>query len=249
MKNLIEYTLRIADNSLILGHRLSEWCGHGPILEQDMAMTNIALDLIGQARSLYAYAAELEGGTKTEDDFAYLRDVWDFKNILLVEQPNGDFGKTVLRQFFFSAFQHLFYQKLTESNDEQLRGIAEKAVKEVTYHLRWSSEWVIRLGDGTAESHARMQQALAHLWPYSGEALIADALDNWAVTEGVGVDLDEIKPLFEEKIDTVLKQATLEKPTTTWMHKGGKTGQHTEHLGYILAEMQFLQRAYPNSTW
>jgi ring-1,2-phenylacetyl-CoA epoxidase subunit PaaC len=155
----------------------------------------------------------------------------------------------VLRQFFFSAFQHLFYQKLTESNDEQLRGIAEKAVKEVTYHLRWSSEWVIRLGDGTAESHARMQKALETLWPYSGEALIADELDNWAVTEGVGVDLAEIKPLFEEKIDAVLKQAMLEKPSSTWMHKGGKTGQHTEHLGYILAEMQFLQRAYPNSTW
>ena len=259
MKNLFDYILRMADNSLILGHRLSEWCGHGPVLEQDMAMTNIALDLIGQARNLYQYAAQIDGTGKTEDDIAYLRDVYDFKNVLLVEQPNGDFAHTIARQFFFSAFQYPFYQQLTNSKDEILRGVAEKAVKEVAYHLRWSSEWVIRLGDGTAESHNRMQKAIDNLWTYSGENLIPDALDNWAnnveernpecVGKGVGVDLNAIKMTFDETINTVLAEATLIKPVSTYMQKGGKQGQHTEYLGYILAEMQFMQRAYPNSEW
>lgn len=249
MNNLFEYTLRIADNALILGHRLSEWCGHGPFLEQDMAMTNIALDLIGQARSLYQYAAEIQNQGKTEDDIAFLRDVFDFKNVLLVEQPNGDFAHTIARQFFFSAFQLPFYQKLAHSKDEILRGVAMKAVKEVAYHLRWSSEWVIRLGDGTDESHQRMQTAIDTLWTYSGENLIADSLDNWAFTEGVGVDLDSIKNTFDETINAVLAEATLTKPNNDFMQKGGKQGRHTEYLGYILAEMQFMQRAYPNMTW
>jgi ring-1,2-phenylacetyl-CoA epoxidase subunit PaaC len=259
--NLFNYTLRIADNALILGHRLSEWCGHGPILEQDMAMTNIALDLIGQARSLYQYAAEVQNLTsgrfetsptfsaKTEDDIAYLRDVYDFKNVLLVEQPNGDFAQTIVRQFFFSAFQLPFYQKLTFSEDEILRGVSEKAVKEVAYHLRWSSEWVIRLGDGTAESHSRVQAAVEKLWTYSGENLIGDDLDNWAFSEGVGVDLKSIKNTFDETINAVLTEATLTKPTANFMQKGGKQGRHTEYLGFILAEMQFMQRAYPNMAW
>jgi ring-1,2-phenylacetyl-CoA epoxidase subunit PaaC len=275
MNNLFEYTLRIADNALILGHRLSEWCGHGPILEQDMAMTNIALDLIGQARSLYQYAAEVHNSTsstsgrietsptftlKTEDDIAYLRDVFDFKNVLLVEQPNGDFAQTIVRQFFFSAFQLPFYQKLANlpptpegrllgTHSDVLRGVAEKAVKEVAYHLRWSSEWVIRLGDGTAESHRRVQAAVDDLWTYSGENLIADDLDNWAFTEGVGVDLNSIKNTFDETINAVLAEATLTKPTTNFMQKGGKQGRHSEYLGFILAEMQFMQRAYPNMAW
>ena len=249
MKNLFDYTLRIADNALILGHRLSEWCGHGPVLEQDIAMTNIALDLIGQARSLYQYAAEVQNEGNTEDDIAYLRDVFDFKNVLLVEQPNGDFAHTIARQFLFSAFQLPFYQQLLASKDDILRGVAEKAVKEVAYHLRWSSEWVIRLGDGTAESHQRMQKAMDNLWTYSGEALIADALDNWAHTEGVGVDLKNIQNAFEETINSVLAEATLTKPINNFMQKGGKQGRHTEHLGFILAEMQFMQRAYPNSVW
>ena len=249
MDNLYNYILRIADNSLILGHRLSEWCGHGPVLEQDMAMTNIALDLIGQARNLYQLAADIQGAGKTEDDIAYLRDVFDFKNLLLVEQPNGDFAHTIVRQFFFSAFQYPFYQELRNSKDSILRGVAEKAEKEVAYHLRWSSEWMIRLGDGTEESHNRMQHAIDNLWTYSGECCIPDALDNWANSEGFGVDLTSIKIAFDETVNTVLTEATLTKPVSTYMQKGGKQGQHTEYLGYILAEMQFMQRAYPNSTW
>ncbi len=247
--NLYNYILRIADNSLILGHRLSEWCGHGPVLEQDMAMTNIALDLVGQARSLYALAAEVQNEGKTEDDLAFLRDVFDFKNLLLVEQPNGDFAYTVVRQFFFSAFQLPFYKELCHSKNEILRGVAEKAVKEVSYHLRWSSEWVIRLGDGTEESHRRIQKAVNDLWTYSGEAFMADDLDNWAVENGIGVDLNSIKPIFNKTIDDVLNEATLVKPAANFMQSGGKRGTHSEHLGFLLAEMQFLQRAYPNSKW
>ncbi len=247
--NLYNYILRIADNSLILGHRLSEWCGHGPVLEQDMAMTNIALDLVGQARSLYALAAEVQNEGKTEDDLAFLRDVFDFKNLLLVEQPNGDFAYTVVRQFFFSAFQLPFYKELCHSKNEILRGVAEKAVKEVSYHLRWSSEWVIRLGDGTEESHRRIQKAVNDLWTYSGEAFMADDLDNWAVENGIGVDLNSIKPIFNKTIDDVLNEATLVKPAANFMQSGGKQGTHSEHLGFLLAEMQFLQRAYPNSKW
>ena len=260
---LLEYTLRIADNSLILGHRLSEWCGHGPVLEQDMAMTNIALDLIGQARSLYALAAEIQGEGKTEDDLAYLRDVFDFKNVLLVEQPNGDFAHTVVRQFFFSAYQLPYYQHLSakclvaisnpqspiSNHLEILRGVAEKAIKEVSYHLRWSSEWVIRLGDGTAESHTRIQKAIDDLYPYAGEPFMTDDIDKWAITEGFGVDFDTIKPIFDKTIETVLAEATLQLPTKVYMQSGGKNGYHSEHLGYLLAEMQFLQRAYPNSVW
>ena len=249
MNHNLEYILRIADNSLILGHRLSEWCGHGPVLEQDMAMTNIALDLVGQARSLYAFAAEVQNEGKTEDDLAFLRDVFDFKNLLLVEQPNGDFAYTVVRQFFFSAFQLPFYKELCHSSNEILRGVAEKAVKEVSYHLRWSSEWVIRLGDGTEESHRRIQKAVNDLWTYSGEAFMADDLDNWAVENGIGVDLNNIEPIFDKTVDDVLNEATLLKPTKNFMQSGGKQGTHSEHLGFLLAEMQFLQRAYPNSRW
>ena len=249
MNNLFEYTLRIADNALILGHRLSELCGHGPVLEQDIAMTNIALDLIGQARSLYQYAAEVQNAGKTEDDIAYLRDVYDYKNVLLVEQPNGDFANTIVRQFFFSAFQLPFYQQLMHSKDDILRGVSEKAVKELAYHLRWSSEWLIRLGDGTTESHQRAQKAVDNLWTYSGEALIADSIDNEAFTEGYGVDLQSIKTTFDQTIKDVLAEATLTKPTDAFMQKGGKKGRHTEYLGYILVEMQFMQRAYPNMAW
>lgn len=260
MDYTVDYILRMADNSLILGHRLSEWCGHGPVLEQDMALTNMALDLVGQARNLYALAAEVQNEGKTEDDLAYLRDVFDFKNALLVEQPNGDFAYTVVRQFFFSAFQLPFLKALFNTlNDSKLnpqspthnilRGIAEKAIKEVSYHLRWSSEWVIRLGDGTTESHQRVQKAVNDLWRYSGEVLIADEIDDWAVKNGIGVDLNSIKPVFNDTIESVLKEATLKKPELTYMQKGGKKGLHTEHLGYLLAEMQFLQRAYPNSIW
>jgi ring-1,2-phenylacetyl-CoA epoxidase subunit PaaC len=247
--NLFNYTIQLADNALILGHRLSEWCGHAPILEQDIALSNMALDLIGQARSLYQYAAIVENKGKTEDDLAYLRDVWDFKNCLLVEQPNGDFAATIVRQFLFSAFLLPFYQKLTESTDETLRGIAEKAVKEVAYHLRWSSEWTIRLGDGTAESARKTQAAFNQLFPFIGELTAINELENWAHTKGVGVDLLVIKKAFNDTINNVLAEANLEKPSENWMQSGGKTGQHSEHLGYILADMQFLQRAYPGANW
>ncbi len=245
----LEYTLQIADNALILGHRLSEWCGHGPILEQDIAITNIALDLIGQARSLYQYAAEVEGKGRTEDDLAYLRIGTQFRNTLLVEQPKGNFGTTIVRQFLFDAFHFAFYQELCNSKDETLAAVAKKSLKEVTYHLRFSSEWVIRLGDGTAESHEKMQTALNDLWAYTGELFKASDADQWALENGIGVDLEVVKKFWEEKVSEILKMATLEQPADGWMQTGGKQGRHTEHLGYILAEMQYLQRAYPGQEW
>lgn len=248
--NLINYTLHLADNALIIGHRLSEWCGHGPILEQDIAMTNIALDCIGQARNFYQYAAQLSGNGATEDTLAYLRDVLEFKNCLLAEQPNGDWGQTILRQFFFSAYQYFLYGQLVQSNDTQLSAIAEKALKEVTYHLRWSSEWVIRLGDGTEESHQRMEHALNELWPYTGELFMPAPYETSAAAEGYGVDPSSLKKQWAEKINAVLEEATLSIPSMDqWMQSGGKEGRHSEHLGFVLAEMQFLQRAYPGAEW
>jgi ring-1,2-phenylacetyl-CoA epoxidase subunit PaaC len=244
-----QYLLHLADNTLILGHRLSEWCGHGPALEIDMAMTNISLDLIGQARNLYEYAAKLEGKGQTEDDLAYLRDVADFRNVLLVEQPNGDFAHTIARHFLFDTYHYYFLEKLVESKDSQLSAIASKSFKEVAYHLRWTSEWVIRLGDGTEESKSRMQLALNDLWAFRGELLLPAPYEQEAVSAGYGVDLAAIKSAVEQKIFQVLDEATLERPTDGWMQTGGKTGRHSEHLGFILAEMQFLQRAYPNATW
>lgn len=247
--NLKKYVLRQADNTLILGQRLSEWCGHGPILEQDIAITNFALDLIGQARSLYQYAANLGDKEETEDDLAYLRDAWDFYNLLLVEVPNGHFGKTIVRQFFFDVFNFYFYKELLNSSDKQLAAIAEKSLKEVTYHMRYSSEWMIRLGDGTQESHQKMQTAVDELWPYTGELCTPDEIDHEMKEKGIGVDLEKIKPLWQAKVEEILAMATLTKPESTWMQKGGKQGKHTEHLGYILAEMQHLQRTYPGAEW
>jgi ring-1,2-phenylacetyl-CoA epoxidase subunit PaaC len=258
--HLINYTLHLADNSLVLGHRNSEWTGHGPILEQDIAISNIALDLIGQSRYLYQYAAELvnhgeypfpqvSGRLVTEDDLAYLRDVLDFKNCLLVEQPNGDWGHTILRQFFFSAYQYYLYQQLQHSSDERLSAIAEKSLKETTYHLRWSSEWVIRLGDGTEESHSRMLKAIEELWMYTGELFQNSEYEQNVLQAGVGVDVTKLEVLWKQKVDNVFEEATLPVPHPAGLQTGGKTGLHTEYLGYLLAEMQFLQRAYPNSNW
>jgi len=246
---LFQYCLRLGDNALILGHRLSEWCGHGPILEVDMALTNIALDLVGQARNWLKLAGEVEGKGRSEDDLAYLRQEREYLNVLLVEQPNTDFAYTVVRQFLFDAFNFYLHQKLTESKDERLAAFAEKALKEVTYHLRYSSEWMIRLGDGTEESHAKTQQALDDLWMYSGEALQADGIDAELAEAGIGVDLGEIQPLVEEKIATILQEATLKKPTDTFMQSGGKQGRHTEHMGFILTELQYMQRTYPGLEW
>jgi len=244
-----QYLLYLADNALILGHRLSEWCGHGPALEVDMAMTNISLDLIGQARNIYQYAAQMEGEGKTEDDLAYLRDVPEFRNVLLVEQPNGDFAHTIARHFLFDAFNFYYQQALCKSNDERLAAIAEKSLKEVAYHLRWTSEWVIRLGDGTPESKERIQLAIQDLWSFRGELLMPADFEIAAAKEGYGVDLSAIKEDVERKIFEVLDEATLIRPGDGWMQSGGKIGRHSEHLGFILAEMQFLQRAYPNSVW
>jgi ring-1,2-phenylacetyl-CoA epoxidase subunit PaaC len=241
---LIDYILHLADNALILGHRNSEWCGHGPVLEQDIAITNISLDLIGQARNFYQYAALLTGADSTEDKLAYLRDVREFKNCLLAEQPNVDWAQTILRQFFFSTCQFYLYQQLQSSPDEQLAAIAAKSLKEVTYHLRWSSEWVIRLGDGTEESHQRITKAIGNLWPYTGELFIASDYEN-----DMAIDFKNIKEKWFEKVYEIFSEATLPVPKEGWMHTGGKTGNHTEHLGYILAELQFMQRAYPNSEW
>ncbi len=252
---LINYTLHLADNALVLGHRNSEWCGHGPVLEQDIALANIALDLIGQARNFYQYAAELinhntTATSATEDTLAYLRDTIDFKNCLLVELPNGDWAQTILRQFFFSNYQYFFYQQLQHGNNTQLAAIAAKALKEVTYHLRWSSEWVIRLGDGTEESHRRIQNALDELWPYAGELFKPADYEQEARDNGYGTDLSVVQTEWLQKTNAVLDEATLPVPSVeNWHQSGGKWGRHTEHLGFILAEMQFLQRAYPGADW
>ncbi|MBA2762460.1 MAG: phenylacetate-CoA oxygenase subunit PaaC [Segetibacter sp.] len=257
---LINYTLHLADNALILGHGNSEWTGHGPVLEQDIAISNIALDLIGQSRYLYQYAADLinqsnnpfppvSGRPVTEDDLAYLRDVLEFKNCILVEQPNRDWAQTILRQFFFSAYQYFFYEQLKQSSDERLSAIAEKSLKETTYHLRWSGDWVIRLGDGTEDSHSRMLKAIDELWMFTGELFEIAPYDEAALQNGIGVNVKELGVLWKQKVTAVFEEATLPVPQTTPFQKGGKTGIHSEHLGFILAEMQFLQRAYPNSQW
>lgn len=246
---LFQYIIRIADNALILGHRISEWCGHGPSLETDIGLTNISLDYIGHARNLYQYAVAVEGKGRTEDDLASLRDVTAFKNLLLVEQPNGNFAETIARQFIFDSFNYHFFVALQESKDEQLAAIAQKSIKEISYHYRWSAEWLIRLGDGTDISHQKMQTALNDLWMYSEEAFMADEVDDLLQSEGVAVDLAVIKGAFDDRVDAVLKQATLQKPTEPWMQKGGKQGTHTEHLGLILTELQWMQRAYPNMEW
>lgn len=258
---LVKYTLHLADDALILGHRNSEWCGHGPVLEQDIAITNISLDLIGQARNFYQHAAKLINESSSfssvrvdkrhasEDTLAYLRDGREFKNCLLVEQPNGDWAKTILRQFLFSAYQYFLYAAMKNSKDGQLVAIAEKSLKEVTYHLRWSGEWVIRLGDGTDESHQRMLGALNELWMYTGELFTASSYELSCVNEGVAAEPTTIKSQWEEKVAEIFTEATLPLPANTFQQTGGKEGRHTEQFGCILAELQFMQRAYPNNEW
>ena len=242
--SLINFNLHLADNALILAQRNSEWCGHGPILEQDIAITNISLDLIGQSRNFYQYAATLIGNDVTEDSLAYLRTEREFKNCLLAELPNGDWGQTILRQFFFSAYQFLLYEKLQYSNDEQIAAIAAKALKEVTYHQRWSSEWVVRLGDGTEESHQRMLKAIDELWRYTGEMFLPA---DYEIAAGFNVTL--LKDDWMKKVTAVFEEATLPVPEKVFMQTGGKTGIHTEHLGFILTELQYLQRTYPGAEW
>lgn len=248
-KDIYNYILRLSDNCLILGQRLAEWCGHGPVLEQDIAMTNISLDLIGQARNYYQYASELAGKGKSEDDIAFLRVEKDYFNLLLVEQPNGNFANTVIRQYIFDVFHYALLQQLSHSNDEQLAAIAEKSLKEVAYHKRWSSQWILRLGDGTEESHEKLQDALEEIWPFAFEGLKPDELDQSMASAGIGVDLEKIAPSVRNEVVEHLKEATLKVPESDWSHSGGKAGRHTEYLGHILSEMQYMQRAYPNSEW
>lgn len=246
---LLTFLLRIGDTTLILGHRLSEWCGHAPALEEDIALANTALDLIGQTRLWLELAALVEGKGRSADDLAYRRDAHEFRNLLMVERPNGDYGKTLMRQFLFDAWHHALLTALTESSDSRVADIAAKAVKEVTYHLGRSSDLVIRLGDGSEESHRRMQAALDDLWSYAGECFVTDAADRQAAEDGIAPLPDRLKPGWDEAVRAMLQKSTLTVPDGGYVHKGGRQGIHTEHLGYILAEMQFLQRAYPGASW
>jgi ring-1,2-phenylacetyl-CoA epoxidase subunit PaaC len=245
----VEMLLRLGDNSLILGHRLSEWCGHGPVLEEDLALTNIALDLVGQTRLWLDYAGEVEGQGRDADALAYRRDIWGFRNVLLVEQPNGDFADTIARQFYFDSWHNLLLESLTHSNDPRIAAIAEKTLKEAKYHIKRSGMWLRTLGDGTDESHSRMQRGLSNLWAFAGELFIEDQHDRNMLDTGIGVNLVELKSSWLQQVRSACDEATLTLPENEFAHKGGKTGTHTEHLGYILADMQFLQRAYPDATW
>lgn len=246
---LFEWLLRRGDTALVLGHRVSEWCGHSPVLEEDIALANVALDLIGQARMWLGLAGEVEGKGRGENELAYLRDAWDFRNFLLAEQPNGDFGQTLMRQFLIDAYQVPLLEALKSSKDERIAAIAAKAGKEVAYHLDRSADLVIRLGDGTEESHRRMQQALDALWSYTGEMFTSDAIDTAMAEAGLAPDAASLKAEWKETVEAVLDEATLTLPESDFAHMGGLTGRHSEHLGHMLAEMQFLQRAYPGATW
>ena len=246
---LFQYALRLADTALILGHRLSEWVGHSPVIEEDLAFGNMGLDLIGQARTLYTYAGQIEGKDLDEDALAYLRDAGDYRNLLLVEQPNGDFATTMVRQLLYAAFAHPHYEALTRSTDETLAAIAAKAVKEMAYHVRHAAEWTIRLGDGTEESHARAQNALDELWLYTGEMFETDQIERALIDNGIVVDPAPLRAQWSKTVDDVLAEATLTRPRGGYMQSGGRSGRHSEHLGHILSELQFLQRAYPGATW
>ena len=246
---LFTYLLRLADDQLILGQRLAEWCGHAPTLEEDLALANIGLDHLGQARALYTYAGAVEGRGRDEDQLAFLRYERDYTNALLVEQPNGDFAHTIARQFLYSAFMALYWRALTRSSDETLAGIAGKAVKEVDYHFRHCAEWMIRLGDGTDESHARLVAALDALWRYSGELFEMDETALAGAGAGIGVDAAALQPEWDATIAEVLAEATLAVPQDQAMQSGGRAGRHSEHLGHILSELQYMQRAYPGMTW
>jgi ring-1,2-phenylacetyl-CoA epoxidase subunit PaaC len=246
---LFDYLLRLGDSCLILSQRLGEWCGHGPVLEEDLALTNVALDLNGQAQLWLGYAAEAEGKGRTEDQLAFLRDAHEFRNLLLVEQENGDFARTVARQFYFDLWYSLLLNELLNSSDQRIRETSEKALKEVQYHLRRSSGWVVRLGDGTEESHVRMQCAADGLWPFTGEIFEPDVVDEAMVREAIGPDPRRLRAAWLDGVKLTFAEATVSLPDTGWIQRGSKCGIHTERLGYLLAEMQFLQRAYPGAQW
>jgi ring-1,2-phenylacetyl-CoA epoxidase subunit PaaC len=246
---LVLYVLRRADDALILGHRLSEWCGHAPMLEEDMALANMGLDLLGAARELYSYAAQTEGNGNDEDKLAYLRDVRQYRNLLLAEQPNGDFAHTIARQFFYAAFADLYWRAMTKSSDPTLAAIAAKSEKESAYHLRHSSEWVFRLGDGTAESRARMQTAIDDLWAFTGEMFETDDGERALIESGIAVDPAALRPQWLKTVSRIVGEATLALPKSEWMQEGGRSGRHSEHLGHLLSELQSMQRAFPGASW
>lgn len=246
---LLNYILRLGDDALIIGHRLSEWCSRGPILEEDLALTNLSLDYIGRAQALLKYAAELKGNNYTEDDIAYRRPESLYYNHLIVETPNKDFAHTMVRQLFVSAFEFQFFDALQKSKDPQLAAISAKTLKEVKYHLAHATDWVIRLGDGSPESHDRMQKAVNQLWMFTGELFEMTEVDFQLLKEGITFDLVPIQIQWQELVADVLNKATLHQPTTSYMQSGGLQGKHTEHMGHILSEMQYLQRAYPDAKW
>ena len=246
---LVLYTLRRADDALIFGHRLSEWCGHAPMLEEDMALANMGLDLLGQARELYSYAATVEGKGNDEDKFAYLRDVRQYRNLLLAEQPNGDFARTMVRQFFYAAFADLYWRAMMTSDDATLAAIAAKSEKESAYHLRHSSEWMVRLGDGTEESHRRAQAAIDDLWAFTGEMFEVDASERGLIEVGIAVDPATRQPQWLKTVSDIVSEATLVLPKSGWMQQGGRSGRHSEHLGHLLSELQSMPRTFPGATW
>ena len=248
MSNLFKYTLRIADNSLVLGQRMAQWCSNGPTLEEDIAMSNISLDLFGQANGFYEYAAKLDG-SKSADDLAFRRNEREFFNHQLAEQENGHFGDTIIRNFLYDAFSFLFYTKLSNSKDETLAALAAKSLKEVKYHLKHSSNWLIRLGDGTEESNNKVQDSLNLIWKYTNELFEMDDIDNLMLESGIGVDNAALKNEWNSIVNTTLEKAKLSRPEAGYMATGGKKGFHTECLGFLLAEMQYLPRAYPNAKW
>jgi ring-1,2-phenylacetyl-CoA epoxidase subunit PaaC len=246
---LVLYALRRADDALILGHRLSEWCGHAPMMEEDMALANIGLDLIGQARAIHTYAAEVEAAGNDEDKLAYLRDAPQYRNLLLVEQPNGDFAKTMMRQFFYSAFADPYWRAMIDARDATLSAIAAKSEKESAYHLRHASEWIVRLGCGTAESRRRTLAALEDLWPFTGEMFEADGAERELVAVATVIDPASLRETWNATVASVFGQADLPVPSGTFMHSGGRSGHHSEHLGHLLSELQHLQRTYPEANW
>lgn len=248
-ESLYQYILGIADNSLVLGQRLGELCGHGPSLETDIACTNMSLDLLGQVRSYYQYAAKVAGDGRSEDDIAMLRKEREYVNVLLAEQPNTNFAYTIGRQFLFDIYHLLFLNELQKSNDLTLAAIAKKSIKEVSYHQRFTSDWVKRLGDGTEESHQKMQEAIDDLWTYTDELFHQTEADKAMVAENVGVDVSKLKKAYYDEVAKILEEATLCVPETQWFQKGGKVGIHTEHMGYLLADLQYMQRTYPNMEW
>ena len=246
---LVKYCLRLGDSSLILGQRMAEWCSNGPILEEDIAMSNISLDLFGQARTMLTYAGEIEGEGRTENDLAYKRLEREFYNNLISERPNGHFGDTVVRNLLYSAFYYHLFNSLSNSANKTIAAYAEKSVKEVTYHLRHSAEWVVRLGDGTEESHEKVQQSLNEIWEYTADLFAMNDVDTLLIAENISIDLDTIKPLWDKTVNDIFERATLKRPEDSFMQKGSLEGMHSEALGHLLTELQFLPRAYPDAKW